>query len=58
MPLFDIIVLSAIVAVFVTFGGVLGGLTWYCRGGLRQTQRHDSHGHGHDHGNWGVIIDD
>ena len=30
MPVHDIVILTLIVAVFTTFGAVLGWLTWYC----------------------------
>ncbi len=55
MPLFDIIVLSAIITVFTAFGVVLAGVAWYCGGKQRPAQRHR---HGHHRGDWSVIIDD
>jgi hypothetical protein len=32
MPVHDIVVLSLIVSVFMSFGVLLGGVSWYCRG--------------------------
>lgn len=40
MPLRDIVVLSLIVSVFVTFAVVLGGVSCYCRGGAARSRRH------------------
>jgi len=53
MPLFDIIVLSAIVTVFVTFGVVLAGLSWYCRAGRKQEKASPRYPT-----NAGLIVDD
>lgn len=53
MPVFDIIVLSAIVTVFTTFGVVLAGLTWYCRPGHKAAMRD-----AHYPTNAGIIVDD
>lgn len=39
MPLRDIVVLGLIVSVFVTFGIVLGAVSWYCRGSATRSQR-------------------
>jgi hypothetical protein len=36
MPIFDIIVLSAIIAVFMTFGVVLAAVGWYCSDGRKR----------------------
>jgi hypothetical protein len=45
MPLQDIVILTVIVAVFVTFGVVLGSLTWYCndKRASRRVGRQDGH---------------
>jgi hypothetical protein len=56
MPLFDIIVLATIVTVFVSFGAVLGFLTWYCSD--KRKHGHRSGQHPAHHGNWGLITDD
>ena len=42
MPLFDTVVLTLIVAVFIIFGVVLGWVSWYCR----NTAKLDTHPHG------------
>ena len=47
MPIFDIVVLSAIGSVFVTFGAVLGWLTWFCRD--NRLQKRQGAGHRHPH---------
>lgn len=39
MPLRDIVVLGLIVSVFVTFGLVLGAVSWYCRGSATRSPR-------------------
>lgn len=38
MPITDIVVLTAIVLVFATFGATLFGVTWYC-GHTKKPQR-------------------
>ena len=43
MPVFDIIVLTNIVTVFMTFGIVLAGLTWYCSDKRRRAVDHRGH---------------
>jgi hypothetical protein len=54
MPVFDIMVLSCIVMVFVAFGVVLAALTWYCSDTRKREVHHGSR-RGYDYptnGNW------
>ena len=58
MPVHDIIVLSLIVTVFITFGIVLAGLTWYCSEKRKRPTTHAGHRHyDYPHGA-DVIVDD
>jgi hypothetical protein len=43
MPVFDIIVLTNIVTVFMTFGIVLAGVTWYCSNKRKRPVDHRGH---------------
>ena len=56
MPVFDIAVLTLIVAVFTTFGVVLGWLTWYCSDKRRHAKHYAGHRHYPTHS--GLITDD
>ena len=57
MPVHDIIILSAIVGAFTTFGIVLGFLTWYCSDKRkRPVQRHGHRDYGYPTG--GTLITD
>jgi hypothetical protein len=58
MPVFDIVVLSLIVAVFTTFGVVLGWLTWYCSDSRKRPIRHAGHRHYGFPSGGGLITDD
>jgi hypothetical protein len=54
MPVFDIIVLSCIVMVFIAFGVALGFLTWYCSDKRKRAVPHGNRRH-YDyptHGDW------
>lgn len=53
MPLFDTVVLTLIVAIFITFGVLLAG-SWYCR----DTAMRDTHRHGAQASSIGLIADD
>jgi hypothetical protein len=39
MPVHDMVVLGFIVSVFVSFGIVLAGASWYCRGADKDARR-------------------
>jgi hypothetical protein len=41
MPTGEIIVLTGIVTVFVVFGLILGGLSWYCRSSRVEAARRE-----------------
>jgi len=56
MPVFDIAVLTLIVAVFTAFGVVLGWLTWYCSDKRRHAKHYAGHRHYPTHS--GLITDD
>jgi hypothetical protein len=58
MPVFDIAVLALIIAMFIVFGIVLGGLTWFCSDKRKHAHRGTNHGHGHYPTSGGLITDD
>ena len=58
MPLFDMIVLSTIVAVFATFGVVLGFLTWYCSDKRKRPIDRAGHRHYDFPRDADIIVDD
>jgi multisubunit Na+/H+ antiporter MnhC subunit len=58
MPLHDIIVLTAIVSVFTTFGVVLAAATWYCSDKRKRPVQSAGHRHYDYPTNASVIIDD
>jgi hypothetical protein len=58
MPVFDIIVLSGIVAVFSIFGLVLAFLTWYCSDKRKRPAQRGGQRDYHYPNGGGLITDD
>ena len=58
MPLFDIIVLSVFIAMFVTFGAVLAAVCWYCSDKRKHASDGAARHYKYPNGNYLITDDD